>query len=396
MNFIQLSTALALRAGLSLLVMGTLACGGSHSAQSPADSTIQFVYTSDAHYGITRSSFQGGTAVNAQVVNAAMMARINALPTTVLPNDGGLRAGQAVGAVDFLAMTGDISNRQETGIQSASASWAQFKADYLDGLTLKDKSGKTSTIYLAPGNHDVSNAIGYYKAMTPLTDPTCMVEIYNRMMSPATPRTVATYTYTNDKVNYSKDLGGVHFLFVNMWPDTGIRAWMDNDLKNVTATTPVVLFTHDQPEVESKHFTNPNGTHDINGTDKFENLLVDQLADGTTTAAPSTLEQTAFVTWLKAHKNVVAYFHGNDNENKFRDYKGPAGDIVLPVFQVDSPMKGNVSGPDQTKLSFQVVTIDTGRKQLTVRECLWNPTSTNGAPVAWGSVRTIDLAPRAN
>jgi len=181
-----------------------------------------------------------------------------------------------------------------------------------------------------------------------------------------------------------------------MWPDSGVRAWLDTDLAKVASTTPVILFSHDQPEAESKHFTNPNGTHDINATDKFENLMVDQLADGLTVAAPDTIEQTAFVTWLKKNKNVVAYFHGNDNENKFRTYAGPAADIALNVFQVDSPMKGNVSGTTETKLSFMVITIDVAAKQLTARECLWNSTATAGAPVAWGATKTVSLLPRAN
>ena len=388
-------TTLACFAGVLSLGLGALGCAGSGTNPTPP-APIQFVYTSDAHYGITRATFQGATTVNAQPVHAAMIGRINSLPTVTLPLDGGLHQGQLVGAMNFVAMTGDIANRSEVPIQSSAASWAQFKTDYLDGITLKNASGQASPIFLAPGNHDVSNAIGYYKTMNPLTDATVMAEIYNRMMSPSSLRTAATYNYTNDKVNYSKDIGGVHFVFVNMWPDSGVRAWLDTDLRSVASTTPVILFTHDQPEVESKHFTNPNGVHDINATDKFENLLVDQLADGPTIAAPSSLEQAAFVTWLKAHKNVVAYFHGNDNVNSFRTYTGPAADISLPVFQVDSPMKGNVSGTTETKLSFMVVTIDVAAKKLTARECLWNPTATFGAPVAWGVVKTIDLVPRAN
>jgi hypothetical protein len=382
-------------AGVGILGLGALACAGSGANPTPP-APVQFVYTSDAHYGIPRATFQGATAVNAQVVNAAMIGRINSLPTLTLPLDGGIHQGELVGAINFVAMTGDISNRQETPIQSAAASWAQFKIDYVDGLTVKDASGNRSPLFLAAGNHDVSNAIGYYKAMTPALDATVMAEIYNRMIVPATLRTAATYSYTNDKINYSKDIGGVHFVFINMWPDSSVRAWLDTDLAKVASTTPVILFSHDQPEAESKHFTNPNGTHDINATDKFENLMVDQLADGLTVAAADTIEQTAFVTWLKKYKNVVAYFHGNDNENKFRTYAGPAADIALNVFQVDSPMKGNVSGTNEAKLSFQVVTIDIAAKQLTARECLWNATATAGAPVAWGATKTVSLLPRAN
>ena len=121
---------------------------------------IQFVFTSDAHYGITRSNFQGATKVDAHVVNSALVAKMNALPTLTLPADGGLKAGKAVGTIDFVVEGGDIANRQETGIQAAAASWAQFQADYIDGLNLTDSTGKIAPLFLIPGNHDVSNAIG--------------------------------------------------------------------------------------------------------------------------------------------------------------------------------------------------------------------------------------------
>jgi hypothetical protein len=44
----------------------------------------------------------------------------------------------------------------------------------------------------------------------------------------------------------------------------------------------VFLFTHDEPDVEAKHLINPNGRHDVNATDQFENLLADTFADGNT------------------------------------------------------------------------------------------------------------------
>jgi len=113
--------------------------------------------------------------------------------------------------------------------------------------------------------------------------------------------------------------------FLNMWPDSGERAWLGNDLAAVNPRTPVLIFVHDPPAVDSKHFINPNGLHDINTVDKFENLLVDQLADGTTINAPSTIEQRAFATFLKAHKNVVAYFHGHTNYTQYYDWNGPDG-----------------------------------------------------------------------
>jgi len=143
--------------------------------------------------------------------------------------------------------------------------------------------------------------------------------------------------------------------------------------------------------VDSKHFINPNGLHDINTVDKFENLLVDQLADGTTINAPSTIEQRAFATFLKAHKNVVAYFHGHTNYTQYYDWNGPDGDVVLHAIRVDSPMKGNYSATDETQLSFEMVSIDTRAKQMTVRECLWNKTPKAPAPmpIVWASPRPL-------
>jgi hypothetical protein len=47
---------------------------------------------------------------------------------------------------------------------------------------------------------------------------------------------------------------------------------------------------------------------------------------------------------------------------------------------------------DETKLSFQLVTIDTDTKMMTVRECLWNSNPKNPlSPVAWGASITISL-----
>ena len=77
---------------------------------------------------------------------------------------------------------------------------------------------------MVPGNHDVSNAIGFYRPMAPAIDKTAMVEIYNLMMAPSPRKTTATYTYPSDKVLVSHDVGGMHFMFITMWPDSGVRS----------------------------------------------------------------------------------------------------------------------------------------------------------------------------
>ena len=379
---------------ISLLILLSISCKKDSTVDAPTSSVIQFVYSSDAHFGITRATFQGATNVNSSVVNAKLVEKINTLPTLTIPADNGVNAGKVVSGIDYFINTGDFANREESSssIQSATISWGQFNSTCINGLTLKNSSNVKTPILLIAGNHDVSNAVGYYKAMLPLTDNGAMVGTYNYMF-PSTPKTTATYNYATDKIHYSTDISGIHLVFVNIWPDESERTWLTTNLNSVSTSTPVILFAHDQPNVETKHFTNPNGTGTINSTDKFENLLPEVFKDGAKTILdPSTIEQRSFVAFLKAHTNIKAYFHGNDNENKYYDYKGPDSDIALKTFQVDSPMKGNISGTDETKLSFQLISIDTKTKTMTVRECLWNSIPTNpSAPIVWGATTTISL-----
>jgi len=62
---------------------------------------------------------------------------------------------------------------------------------------------------------------------------------------------------------------------------------MERDLSGVSDRTPVVIFVHDQPDAEAKHFRNPNPPHNINAVDQFENLLADTLEDGRTITVQS-------------------------------------------------------------------------------------------------------------
>ena len=380
----------------SFFVLSVLMLYSCKKDENTESKIVQIVFTSDQHYGLTRN-FRGATNVDASVVNKELVKQINNVPSATFPSDGGVNAGIKIGSIDYVIVTGDITSREAPPVQSATASWAQFNTDYLNSITLKDKNNVKAQFLLESGNHDVSNAIGYTKTMSPLTDPAAMFNIYNLMLSPATPKTSSTYNYSTDKINYSKDVVGVHFMFINMWPDSTAQIWMKTDLANISSTTPVVIFTHDQPECEAKHFTNPNGTHNINGTDKFENMVPEVLKDGKTTSAATTLEQKGLVTFLKAHTNIKAYFHGNDNRNEFYIYKGPDNDMNIKAFRVDSPMKGTISGidaadgiGDETKVSFQVIAIDGASKNLTVREVLWN-TSGATSQLVWGVSSTISL-----
>ena len=352
---------------------------------------VQLIFTSDSHFGIKRLAFQGDSNVYANVVNAAMVAKMNTLPSAKLPEDQGVNSGNLIGNIDYLLNTGDIANREEVGIQNAATSWSQFKTVYLEGVTLKNSANQPTKILLLPGNHDISNAIGHCKKMSPLTDNTALVGIYNYTF-PVKAKTTDNYQYASDKVHYSKDMAGIHCVFINMWPDSSERVWIEKDLKAISRKTPVLLFAHDQPKVESKHFTNPNGSHTINAVDNFENLIPEVFKDGKKTSDPTNIEQRSLVAFLKLHPNIKAYFNGNDHENIFYDYKGPDNDIVLKTFQVDSPMKGNKSARDETKLSFQLISLDPRKKRMTVRECLWNsdPKNPNGL-IRWGESATISL-----
>lgn len=401
------SLLLGITVSIMLVTTGCTNTSNAISTQNAVGKTkdsgvIQIIYTSDVHFGLKKDKFQGSKDVDSDVVNKAMVKQMNLMPTLTLPSDNGVNAGQKIGAIDFEVVTGDIANREEgkegSAIQSASESWNQFKSDYIDGLTLTDKNNQKSPIYLTPGNHDISNAIGFTKAMYPATDPTSFIEIYNRMMNPSKPLTKENFDYSKDKLHYSKDISGVHIEFLNIWPDSEEREWMEKDLSNVSNTTPVVIFTHVPPVSEAKLFTNPNGKHDVNGTDKFENEIVDQLADGKTVDSPDSIEQDALAAFIKKHPNIVAYFHGHDNENEFYDWKGTESNKVnLPTFRVDSPMKGDVSAKDETKLSYQFIAIDPNSKKMTVRECLYDADPSNtSAPILWGASETVDLTPRTD
>ena len=91
--------------------------------------------------------------------------------------------------------------------------------------------------------------------------------------------------------------------------------------------------------------------------------------------------------FIHSHSMIKAYFHGDKNYNEFYTWNGVNGTIDLPVFRVDSPMKGEYSSADERLLSFIVVTMDVNQRLLTARECLWN--TENKTSIQWGSSCTI-------
>ena len=356
------------------------------------DSVIQFIFTSDVHFGLTKTTFRNQSNVSAAKVNAAMIEQMNKLPFTNFPNDDGVKAGKKINGIDAVIITGDICNRQEKDIQSATDSWNEFEKEYTYNLHLKDDKDHQTKLLLTPGNHDISNAIGYHKPMNPLTDKASLINIYNSMIHPAILKTEKTFNYSTDKIHYSRDIGSIHLVFVDAWPDSAERVWIENDLSKIKTTTPVFIFTHSMPDVEARFFINPSGDHSINEKDKFENLVTETFKDGYSVEDKAIIEQSALAKFIQIHPNIKAYFHGHSNYTEYYDWNGPDKNIALHCFRADSPMKGKYSSKDETKLAFELVTIDTNKKIMTVRECLWNSSpSDNAHPIKWGSEITVQL-----
>ena len=357
-----------------VVILAPWSIGQSAASQvTGGNETVQFLFTSDVHFGLTKKIFRGAQNVSAADVNAAMIRVMNRLPALRFPADGGVRSSKPVGDFSALVITGDIANREEDGIQPAAASWKQFIGDYQGLLQLKAPDGRSRIrLLLTPGNHDVSNAIGYRKPMNPERDATAMSGLYNLEMHPVSPVSRENYRYSSGKIHYAFTLGGIHLVFLNLWPDSSEQAWMERDLAGVDSKTPVLLFAHSVPDVEARFFTNPNGKHDINPDDKFENLLPEQFRDGKLVTDSALDEQRGFARFIRRHPNIKAYFHGNSNWNEFYVYRGPDKDVKLNTFRVDSPMKGNYSAKDETLLSFQLISLNPKTATLTVRECLWN------------------------
>ncbi|MEP6749651.1 MAG: metallophosphoesterase [Bacteroidota bacterium] len=364
----------------------------SHKTGFKKDRIIHFIFTSDVHFGLLKDSFRGKKNVPAAAVNAAMVEQMNRLPEMILPGDKAVAAGQKIKCIEGLIITGDIANREEGGIQSAEASWNEFIKVYAQLLNLKTAAGTGTPLLLTPGNHDVSNAIGYRRTLNPATDASSMIGIYNMEMHPVIKRKSGNFNYIKDKIHYSITTGGMHLVFVNLWPDATERSWMEKDLLKIKRGSPVLLFTHSMPDVDARFFINPNGNHSINDSDKFENLLTEKFKDGFRVTDSAITERKQFAKFLKAHPSIKTYFHGHSNYTEFYDWQAPGNTTKLHCFRADSPMKGKYSAKDETKLSFIVISIDTGAKKLTAREYLWNsdPEHPGNLPV-WGAVVSVSL-----
>lgn len=341
------------------------------------DSVINFIFTSDVHFGLTKDEFRGKEKVSALEINKAMVQAMNILSSK----------SSNIAGIDALIITGDITNRMENGVQSASESWKQFKEVYIDSNRLQNDKGVKSELFVVPGNHDMSNAIGFHRPMKPNKDPASMLGIHNLMFPK---NQINTFDSSLTRIHYSRDIKGIHFIFLSLYPDSAERVWMEKDLKNVSLTTPVFLFAHSIPDVEPRFFQNPNGIHDINEDDKFENLVPESYKDGRDVKGETSIEQKEFVEFIKKYSNIKIYFHGHENWTEYYTYKGPEKNINLTCIRTDSPMKGRISLKDEKKLAFELVSINTHSGILTVKEVLWNANLNSNEP-EWGQVGTYKL-----
>ena len=350
---------------------------------------VQIVYTSDQHYGITRKAFRGKKQVPAAEVNAALVASINKLPGLVLPPDGGVIAGKPVTWIDYVISTGDIANRMEgtpeKAPMTATACWELFMEQYGKGITVKDRQGQPAELLAVPGNHDMTNAVGFFRPMYPNKDDGAL----RGMLERATGKKVDAIDPYAQPVVLSREKGGLHLLVMGIWPDSACRKWMDSELKKIPSGQAALLFTHMPPNLTANRLTNPNGDHGLNAKDGFENLTPDVSSVSSVKERPLR-EHRELAEYLKAHPAIRAYFHGHENFNEFYNWQGPDYTISLPTFRVDSPMKGDVSAGDETELSYLLITADTDTGKMTVREVFWNTNASD--MISWGQTNTVSIA----
>ncbi len=86
----------------AFLFLLTLKAFNINAQQNDHKNVLQFIFTSDAHYGIKRKMFRNDSAVDSHIVNVAMIQEMNKLPKTMFPPDEGVNAGDFAGSIDYI------------------------------------------------------------------------------------------------------------------------------------------------------------------------------------------------------------------------------------------------------------------------------------------------------
>jgi hypothetical protein len=264
-------------------------------------------------------------------------------------------------------------------IPTTKKCWETYEKQYY-GITLRTANGDTTEILTIPGNHDLSNAIGFHKIMTPAIDKTSMLRVYAKAYDEEL--SDGDFNPRDHAIFLSRELAGVQLYFIQMWPGSAMRQRLAREIASLPVDRPVMLFTHIQPDIDAKRLINPNGDHGINAKDKLENLVANISSVETIDEIPIQ-ERRELARFFKDHPSIKAYFHGHEHENIMYLWRGSDNEIALPAFMVDSPMKRKVSGEDESKISFHSIAVDSDARKVTVRQVPWNFNSFEKR-IVWG------------
>src|ERR1043165_4224967 len=131
---------------------------------------VQFVFTADVHYGISRPGF-GECEMSTRKWSMRHWLRKSAACRR--PSFQETEATGLIGWWELLILwrsAGTSPIVPKSQIAAKRSRVRQYPGSNsgrvtLMGLKLHARSGSRSPVYAVPGNHDISNAIGYYKPM---------------------------------------------------------------------------------------------------------------------------------------------------------------------------------------------------------------------------------------
>ena len=229
---------------------------------------LTFFVTGDTHYGF----------VTPETQNLAVVNDMNALPGTAYPGSGGTVATPA-----FVAVLGDVAQRDDNpAYQAPAVAWQRF----LDHFGANGTDGLLHyPVRELLGNHDYGNDFSYGGQIR------------------------AAITARHGGLYYSANIGGVHVVSLDIWPDAEVRTWLAGDLAALPANAPVILLQHDPPTPDSSH--------------QSQGFIIDT-------------DSTAFYNTVAPY-NVIGLFHGHDHSAASYTWNG------LSVYRPGSPTKGTAS-----------------------------------------------------